>query len=145
VEIPKTIDDAKKKYISHVRRAFDTVGAALEQGNFREAIHVCFSVADEGNKFINDAAPWVSIKTDKEKAAADLAVAVYAIHCLSILSAPFLPRSAKKIARALGIDEIKTWNAPEPILYSVKEVEPLYKRIEDSEVEYQKSLLKGDV
>jgi len=141
VEVSKKLDIDQETFIETVRASFEKVGSAIEAGNFKEAIRACFSVADEGNKFINDTAPWVSVKTDKEKAAGDLAAVAYAIHCLVTLSAPFLPRSSEKIAFALEVNVASTWNAPEQILYTVQEVEPLYKRIEDAQVEYQKSLL----
>lgn len=143
VRLPKELEEYQNVFLEHTRESFSLVGTAIEQGNFKDAIRAVCAVTDEGNKFINDTAPWVSVKTDKEKAASDLSVAAYAIHCLSILAQPFLPRSAEKIAQALGISLSGAWKAPEHILYSVKELEPLYKRIEDSEVEYQKSLLGG--
>lgn len=141
VRVSKDVQDHQKEFLDHVHEIFSLVGTAIEQGNFKEAIRTVCAITDEGNKFINDTAPWVSVKTDAATAAGDLAVAAYAIHCLSILTQPFLPRSAGKIARALEITLSDVWKAPDPIVYIAKEVEPLYKKIEDSEVEYQKSLL----
>ncbi len=142
VEFPTTLDERSAEFIKLSEESFDLTSAAIEAGHFREALRVVFKLVEEGNRYINDMAPWVSIKTDKQKAAKDLAVAAQVIKCLAILINPFLPQSSEKIYSQLGqnFSDIK-WEKPETGLLKVVNPEPIYKRIEDTQVAEQEALL----
>jgi len=142
VEFPEKLDERSAEFIKLSEDSFALTSAAIEAGHFREALRVVFKLVEEGNRYINDMAPWVSIKIDKQKAASDLAVAAQVIKCLAILINPFLPQSSEKIYAQLGqnFSDIK-WEKPEAGLLKVVSPEPIYKRIEDTQVVEQESLL----
>jgi len=103
---------------------------------------VVLDLATHGNRYIDNAAPWSSIKGDRSKAEADLAVGAHLVRCLAILASPFLPTTAERINRSVGVDEsIIAWQYPEPSHVVVRQLEPLYKRIEEQEIVRQRSLL----
>ena len=62
------------------------------------------AIAHEANRYLNDQAPWKTIKTDPEAAATTLYVALQAIHDLKTILAPYLPHTSERVQRMLGFD-----------------------------------------
>jgi len=54
-----------------------------------------------GNEYLQAAAPWTVFKTDPDRAAAIIRLALYLIPVYGVLSAPFIPDAAKTIAKAM--------------------------------------------
>ncbi|MBI3741942.1 MAG: class I tRNA ligase family protein, partial [Chloroflexi bacterium] len=61
-------------------------------------------LARAANKYINDTAPWLAIKTDRARAATTLYTALRVIDNLKTLFYPFLPFSSNELHRQLGYD-----------------------------------------
>jgi len=59
-------------------------------------------LAGECNKYIDTAAPWFSIKTDKAATATTIYTALRAIDSLKVLFAPFLPFTCERLHTYLG-------------------------------------------
>jgi len=57
-----------------------------------------------GNEYLQAAAPWSVFKTDPDKAAAIIRLALNLIPVYGALCAPFIPDAAKTIAQAMGSD-----------------------------------------
>ncbi len=142
VSFPETLDKESSDFIKLSEETFKTASLAIESGRFREALRIIFNLVEEGNRHINDSAPWKSIKTDPKKAANDLAVSGQIIKCLAILINPFLPNSSQKICSQTGqnFSELK-WVYPSTDLLKVSSPEILYKRIEEDDVKEQEELL----
>ncbi len=104
VPAPGELTDADRALIEKSENAFATVGDALERVRFKEAIGISIELARDGNKYINDTAPWFAIKTDRARAAASLYVALRVIDNLKTLFYPFLPFSSNDLHRQLGYD-----------------------------------------
>lgn len=143
ISFPKKLNNKEAEFIELTEKTFSLTATALEAGRFREALRFVFTLIEQGNKYINDCAPWKTIKTDKVQAATDLAVAAQVIKSLAILIRPFLPTSSDKIAQSLGFD-VNTfkWSYPEENLIKVFDPEPLYKRIEEDDVKKQLDFLE---
>jgi methionyl-tRNA synthetase len=138
IDFPKDINGESAEFLQLAEETFSKVGDAIESGRFREGLKEILKLVEHGNRYINDAAPWVTIKTDKVKTANTLAVAGHVIKSLAILVRPFLPRTAEKISNSIGwkIDTVQ-WSYPSPGNIAVGEITPLYKRIEEKDVERQ--------
>ena len=69
------------------------------------------------NRWINDAAPWKTRKTDLERTALTVAICVQASYRLATVMYPFLPFAAEKVLKMLGREgEAVRWaQADEPI------------------------------
>lgn len=104
VPTPGTLNDADRTLIEKSENAFAAVGDALERVRFKEAIGISIDLARDGNKYINDTAPWFAIKTDGARAATSLYVALRVIDNLKTLFYPFLPFSSNELHRQLGYD-----------------------------------------
>ncbi len=145
LRFPEKLDDESSKLLAVAENAFPKVGALIEAGKFRAAFRSVLEVAEHANRYINLKAPWVKIKEDgkNEEAEQDLAVLIHLIHSLAILVNPFLPRTSKKINAFVGLDiQDVTWTYPEPNkVQKIKKVSPLYRKIEEGEVEREYSKL----
>ena len=85
-----------------VENGFETVAAHLEAVHLRAALSEGMRIAGEVNKYLDQAAPWLRIKTDKDSAATSVYVALRAIDSIKVLFAPFLPFSCERLHSYLG-------------------------------------------
>lgn len=124
--------DQEKKILKSCSNIFKEVGKLIEQGKFREAVKGVFVFVDDCNKFINDNAPWVAIRSDKGKAGHVLNVCVQAISALQVVLNPFLPFSTEKIKKQLNNANLSTgWQYyPVKAEQKIGEVFPIYKKAE---------------
>jgi methionyl-tRNA synthetase len=104
VPTPGELNDVDRALIEKSEAAFTSVGDALERVRFKEAIGIAIEIARDGNKYINDTAPWFAIKTARARAATTLYVALRVIDNLKTLFYPFLPFSSNELHRQLGYD-----------------------------------------
>lgn len=86
-----------------ISKLFDSVGNAIENGAFREAIGEIFETVRYSNAFYDAGQPWKTRVSNPDECKATIANCVYLVANLSILLHPFLPFSSGKIARWLGI------------------------------------------
>lgn len=83
-----------------------------------EAIEVRKSAAELraiwalGNEYLQEAAPWSCFKTDPDKAAAQIRLALNLIRLYAVLSKPFVPDAAAAMMAAMGSDD---WGWPEDV------------------------------
>jgi methionyl-tRNA synthetase len=55
-----------------------------------------------GNEYLQEAAPWTAIKTDRDRAAVVVRTGLNLVDLFARVSAPFIPFAAEKIAEAVG-------------------------------------------
>ncbi|MFA5126859.1 MAG: methionine--tRNA ligase [Patescibacteria group bacterium] len=142
VDFPQKLSAEQAEFLQLAEATFPSTAKALEAAKFREALREVFKLIEAGNRFLDAAAPWTKIKSDQAQAAADLAVVGQAIKALAILINPFLPRSSEKIAAQIGLsNKDLQWQYPKTGKLMLVDPKPLYKHIEDSEVEAQRNKL----
>jgi methionyl-tRNA synthetase len=98
------LGDLEQELLQGAREAMDDVDRDLHACHFKAAIARAFSLAQQVNRYLDTRAPWRSIKTDRDEAAATLHTAIKVINCLKMLVYPFLPFSAQRIHGYLGLD-----------------------------------------
>jgi methionyl-tRNA synthetase len=91
-----------REILSVVEAGFETVGNYIDTVRLRFALFEAIRLATEVNKYLDKAAPWFEIKTDKTAAATTVFTALRAIDSLKILLAPFLPFTGERLHRYLG-------------------------------------------
>ena len=57
-----------------------------------------------GNKYLAENEPWKLIKTNPSRTETILNISLQIVYSLSVLSAPFLPKTSKKICKLLNTD-----------------------------------------
>ena len=61
-------------------------------------------VSSLANQYVADQAPWALVKTDRDRAATVLYVALHCVDSLKTLFAPFLPFTSQTVHELLGYD-----------------------------------------
>lgn len=121
---------------------------------FRDALSETMKIARAANKYFNDEEPWKAIKANKIKADKTMYFCCQLLNTLSIIFAPVIPFTAKKIQEIIGkdygigepnTDRKNIWeNAFRISLVggtSLKNAEILFDRIEEEFIEKEKSKL----
>jgi len=85
-------------------RAYEAHMEAIE---IRKAAAELRAIWVLGNEYLQDAAPWATIKQDEARAAAQVRFALNLIPLYATLSAPFIPDAAAAMHEAMGTDG--TW------------------------------------
>lgn len=85
-----------------IRGGFQSVGELLEGVKLRAAIQEAMRLASEVNKYLDTAAPWFEIKSDRQEAARTIYTAMQAIDWIKLLFAPFLPFSSQMLHTFFG-------------------------------------------
>ena len=140
--------DEDEEFRLAIEQLPDKAGEYIANYEFREALLEIFKVAKKGNKYFNDAEPWKAIKEDKVKAANCLHLSNQLAKTLAYTLKPFLPTKADKIADIMNIDSLDNWEdakIPLPVGHEINKAKPLFKKIEDKEIEAQKAKLKENL
>jgi methionyl-tRNA synthetase len=87
-----------------VAGGFDAVGEHIESGRFRAALAETMRLASTVNTYVSDQAPWALVKTDRERAATVLFVALRAVDSLKTIFTPFLPHTSQVVHELLGYE-----------------------------------------
>jgi methionyl-tRNA synthetase len=105
VPTPKELRHVDREIISTIESGFKKVGALYDSVKIRAALSETMRLATEGNKYIDQAAPWKEIKTDKEAAGTTIFIALKVIDSLKVLFAPILPFTSELLHGYLGYNE----------------------------------------
>ena len=70
----------------------------------RDALKEAMALAAAANRYLDERAPWKSIKADRQAAATSLFVALQVIDALKVLTYPYLPFAAERLHAMLGFD-----------------------------------------
>ena len=79
--------------------------AAMDAMEMRKAAAELRAIWVEGNEYLQAAAPWATIKTDPDAAAATVRFALNLVRLYAVLSEPFLPFSSARLRESLGVAE----------------------------------------
>jgi len=108
-----SMDEADLAMIDTARSAMESVGQSISDCHFKAGIGHAFGLAQAANRYLDAKAPWKSIKTDRDEAAATLLTAVKVINCLKLILSPFMPFSSQQLHGFLGFDgrvEEQNWD-----------------------------------
>jgi methionyl-tRNA synthetase len=95
-----------------------------------------------GNEYLQEAAPWTAIKTDRDRAAVIVRTALNLVALYAKISAPFVPFAAEKIGGAFGLDFPAAWPSNDAkaeldtlaVGTAVTVPDVLFKKIEDEQI-----------
>jgi methionyl-tRNA synthetase len=96
------------------RQAWPAIGQAIEARTrevaehiegfrFRKALDAFLGLAQDGNRFLDETAPWKLRKTDPEACGSALYAALQLLPPLSVLASPFAPSLAEKLREMLNL------------------------------------------
>ncbi len=105
VPTPQELRPADEEILATIEEGFGKAGELLERVKLRAALNQAMHLAQEVNKYLDAAAPWFEIKSDKEAAGTTLYTALRAIDSLKVIFAPFLPFASQQLHSDLGYTE----------------------------------------
>jgi methionyl-tRNA synthetase len=101
---PGPLTEGDRALLDAVEHAFDAVGDHIENTRFRAALAENMATSALANQYLSDQAPWALMKTDPNRAATVLYVALRAVDSLKTLFTPFLPFSSQVLHELLGYE-----------------------------------------
>jgi methionyl-tRNA synthetase len=143
IPAPKNLDELDKKTLSAIPEAFEKVENALEKIQMQTATREVIELSRIGNKYFNDEKPWETIKTNPQLTANTLYVGAQIVKALALLLEPFIPFTARKLRNLINLPEEAQWKdaaEPLPTGHKIKEAEPLFFKIKESEKELKEML-----
>ena len=99
---PLTAED--EALLAAVEGGFDTVGGLIEEARFKAALTEAMRLAALANQYTSEQEPWALLKTDRDRAATVLYVALRAVDSLKVLLTPFVPFSSQTLHELLGYE-----------------------------------------
>jgi methionyl-tRNA synthetase len=137
--------DADRQVLNEIAQAPVRIAEAIENYRFREATAALIDLARSGNKYLADTEPWKLVKTDLLRVGTILNIALQLTATLAIVSEPFLPKTAGKLRKMIGIEPLP-WAAAgnTQLLRSgalLGEAALLFQKIEDEFIEQQRHKL----
>ncbi|MFJ5260756.1 methionine--tRNA ligase [Streptomyces sp. NPDC088387] len=102
--------EAEAKLGGEIARLLAEYESQMESLQFRKAAAALRALWSAGNSYLEEKAPWLEIKTDKDGAALTLRTAMNLIHLYAVVSEPFIPSSSAAMRAAFALpDDTATW------------------------------------
>jgi methionyl-tRNA synthetase len=101
---PGALDGLDQELLDLRQKYFAKITELLEGVHLRDALKEVLALASEGNAYLERRKPWETAKTDKERTATTLYVALQLLNTLKVLAYPFLPFSSEKLHSLLGYE-----------------------------------------
>ena len=140
------LTDYDRATIEEFNGVKDSLNANIEEFHFREALKDAMNLARIGNKYLADTEPWKLAKTDMERVATIMNVALQITANLASAFEPFLPFSAEKLRKMLNL-AAADWSklGSIDILAAgshIEKPELLFEKMEDSVIDAQMQKLE---
>lgn len=105
-------DDIDREHLAGAAAALDRIAERIERFRFRAALGELMELSRSGNGYMDAKQPWKQRKQDPAACGATINVCLQTVKMLATAMAPFLPFSAQRCARMLGIEaEVLPWSA----------------------------------
>ncbi len=101
---PGALTETDQALLRELEGGFDSVGAHIEAARFRAALAETMRLASQVNQYVSDQAPWALVKTDRERGATVLYVALRAVDNLKTMFTPVVPHTSQRVHELLGYD-----------------------------------------
>lgn len=135
------LTDADREIFAELARIKTALSESLDTFHFREALKQAMEIARLGNRYLQESEPWKLAKTDMERTATILNVALQICANLAIAFEPFIPFSTSRLAKMIGLGD-HSWEqlgATDLVAAgsTITPAELLFEKIEDSEIQAQ--------
>ncbi|HID17436.1 TPA: methionine--tRNA ligase, partial [Candidatus Bathyarchaeota archaeon] len=147
---PSGYDETDLKILKEIEGISKKVGGMMDEFKLKSALNAIVEFARLGNKYLSEKEPWRKIKVNKAEAGTALYLAVQMVHSLSVLLAPFLPRTAEEILKQLGLKktrkELKWSDASKVAMapgHKIGEVKALFRKVSAAEIRRKLEALRG--
>jgi methionyl-tRNA synthetase len=147
---PMAVDESDNEILKQVVSLKNDMESNLNEFKFREALKNLIGIARIGNKHLADNEPWKIKSENPERVEQILKTSFEIVTYLAVLSEPFLPFTSQKLKKMIGINKTR-WSNLDNLAseinfnFIITNKEMLFRRIEDSEIEFQIDKLKKNL
>jgi len=147
---PMAVDESDNEILKEVVFLKNDMESNLNEFKFREALKNLIGIARIGNKHLADNEPWKIKSENPERVEQILKTSFEIVTYLAVLSEPFLPFTSQKLKKMIGINKTG-WSNLDNLAseidfnFIITNKEMLFRRIEDSEIEFQIDKLKKNL
>jgi methionyl-tRNA synthetase len=125
--------------------ALDSTDKLLCRCEFKESVKGAMSLAQEANRYLDEQAPWKTIKTEPVSSARSVYTVLSVLAALKTIFYPFLPFSSERLHSYLGFDgrvEKLGWKVQFlPPGQKLREPQPLFVKLDEDIVTKEGSRL----
>jgi len=136
-----TLEDIDSDVLAQIADSKAKIEQLLDNFHFRDALREAMNLARTGNKYLADTEPWKLAKTDMNRVATILNVALQLSANLNIAFEPFLPFSSAKLRKMLQFDSVRWADFGKtellPAGHALGKTELLFEQIDDATIEQQ--------
>jgi methionyl-tRNA synthetase len=101
---PGELDEHSQGLLHGAEVTLDSVDKLLYRCEFKGAVKEAMSLAQEANRYLDEQAPWKTIKMERETSAKSVYTVLSVLAALKTVFYPFLPFSSEKLHSFLGFD-----------------------------------------
>lgn len=105
VPTPGSFTEADNALLSKAYGLLDVVRREMDVQAFHKALDAIWGVIGDGNRYVDEQAPWGLKKTDPQRMATVLYVLAETLRCVALLVQPVMPESMAKMLDQLAIGE----------------------------------------
>ncbi|MFZ5961804.1 methionine--tRNA ligase [Thalassococcus sp. BH17M4-6] len=139
----------ERQLINDIQNGFDAYQTLMDGIEVRKSAAALREMWADGNQYLQEVAPWTTIKTDPEAAAMQIRLALNLIRFYAIISAPFIPDASAELLAAMKAEnagwpddvESALTALPEGHAFDVPEV--TFRKITDAEREDWQARFSG--
>lgn len=131
-----SIDPASSELLKKVEESGEEIATHFENREFVKAINVIRSLADDGNRYFDEKAPWKTVATEPEETKKVLTTTLNLFRKLAIYLKPVLPEYADKVAALFGENSYNWDDSKKTLLgLEIKPYEHLAGRIDPAKIQ----------
>ncbi len=104
VPAPGDMDERDQAVLDRIDGVLAETGTAIGEVRLRQGLQTAMTGAQDVNAYLNEREPWKTAKTDENRTATTLYVALNAISGVAAALAPYLPATSVTALGTLGID-----------------------------------------
>ena len=136
VPAPGVLEPDSEALLAKAEEAITRAGNLIANCCFKDAVKEAMALAQSANRYLDDKAPWKTIKEDTASAGSSLYTALGVISALKTLFYPFLPQSSQRLHEYLGFDGSVAsagWRMVIPAAgQTLRSPSPLFTKLEES-------------
>ncbi|MBI3074061.1 MAG: methionine--tRNA ligase [Deltaproteobacteria bacterium] len=125
-------DERSTELVRAAEARYQAIEAAYRDLDFRRAVREINALADLGNKYIQDSAPWDLVNQNRDEAMKVITLGANIVRLLAIAMAPITPKLAHDLERQLGVERLSWRDGKFDFLHhTIRDATPLIPRVED--------------
>lgn len=142
---PGELDGQSQQLLVDAEETLGTVRDALQRCSFKEGIRSAMSLAQKGNRYLDDQAPWKAIKESPQAAGRSVYTILCVLSALSTVLNPYLPFTSATLHESLGFKETlmeRGWRFVRPVPgQALGEAKHLFTKLDEAVIEQETARL----